>query len=191
MCWAKRKKRKQIEERCRKALDDCNLEEIHEVALLYDKGNGVKQNQKYAFELFLYAAKLGYARSQRAVAICYEKGEGVTKYMPYAIEWYEKAVNNGDATAMCSLALCYYEGNGVKKDFFKTFSLLLKAAYAGDYEAQKFICGALPIYRKFKSNYKGFDLYTCNPYDVFSKLIQDAEANDAEALYDIYQLEIH
>jgi len=188
--FGRKKRQREIEERCRKALATSNLEEIHEVALLYDTGSGVPQDRKYAFDLFLYAARLGYARSQNAVAICYENGEGVEKSMPYAIQWYKEAAKNGHDRAMAVLGTMYALGEyGIPKDLAKGLNWIARAGKMGNVTAINFLNQINVGYREYKSYYKKLNLYSTDVCTIFFELTNDAINGDSEALKDLYYLE--
>ena len=61
---------------------------------MYDKGQGVKQDYKKAFELYEKAANQGFAQAQLNVGTMYENAEGVKEDKKKAKEWYKKACDN-------------------------------------------------------------------------------------------------
>ena len=65
----------------------------------YDKGHGVKEDDKKAFELYMKSAKQEYAKAEFQVGKCYMKGKGVAANQDEAKKWLKRAINdpkNGD-----------------------------------------------------------------------------------------------
>jgi hypothetical protein len=62
----------------------------------YDKGDGVKENNKTAFEWYMKAAKQDYAKAQYQVGRCYLKGKGVTANEEEAKKWLKRAIKDPD-----------------------------------------------------------------------------------------------
>ena len=60
----------------------------------YDKGYGVKENDKKAFELYQKAARQDYAKAMYQLGKCYLKGKGVTANADEARKWIKRAVND-------------------------------------------------------------------------------------------------
>ena len=65
----------------------------------YDKGYGVGENDKLAFEWYMKAAKQDHAKSQYRVGKCYKDGEGVKKDRKQAVKWFTKAASQDNADA--------------------------------------------------------------------------------------------
>lgn len=60
----------------------------------YDKGHGVTEDNKVAFEWYQKSAAQGYAKGQYALGKCYMKGKGTTADQEKAKLWLKKAVKN-------------------------------------------------------------------------------------------------
>ena len=60
----------------------------------YDKGHGVKEDNKVAFEWYQKSAAQNYAKGQYALGKCYLKGKGTTADQAKAKQWLTKAVKN-------------------------------------------------------------------------------------------------
>ena len=60
----------------------------------YDKGDGVKEDDKKAFELYLKSAKQDYAKAQYQLGRCYLKGKGVAANQDEARKWFKRAIND-------------------------------------------------------------------------------------------------
>jgi TPR repeat protein len=69
-----------------------------EVAKLYATGQGVKQNAKLAYRLYLYAANHGVAEAQYALGLIYADERGplnIDDGQERALYWLGKAVDQG------------------------------------------------------------------------------------------------
>ena len=60
----------------------------------YDKGYGVKEDNKLAFTWYSKSAAQNYAKGQYALGKCYLKGKGTTADQSKAKLWLNKAVKN-------------------------------------------------------------------------------------------------
>lgn len=60
----------------------------------YDKGYGVKEDNKKAFEFYQKSAKQEYAKAMYHLGRCYLKGKGVAANEDEARKWLKRAVNN-------------------------------------------------------------------------------------------------
>ena len=135
------------------------------LAVFYEQGEGVEQDQAEAVHWYLKAADQGNAKAQYNLAICYARGEGVEKNLDTAITWAERAheqgledaeeflfalklkreaakphfliaAERGDANAQFDLALRYADGDGVEQDQSKAVHWYQKAAEQGHAKAQ-------------------------------------------------------
>ena len=94
----------------------------YNLALMYRKGEGVKQDFKQAHEWFLKAAELGDTKAQTNIGASYYKGEGVAQNFKEAYKWYLKAASQGDAIAQCSLADLYASGKGIIENYVEAYA---------------------------------------------------------------------
>ena len=60
----------------------------------YDKGYGVKENDKKAFELYQKSAKQDYAKAMFHLGKCYMKGKGVAANQEEARKWIKRAISD-------------------------------------------------------------------------------------------------
>ena len=60
----------------------------------YDKGYGVKEDDKKAFELYQKAARQDYAKAMYQLGRCYLKGKGIAANSAEARKWIKRAVND-------------------------------------------------------------------------------------------------
>ena len=97
---------------------------------------GVKRNNKKAFEWYLKAAEHGNAIAQTCVGVLYSEGRGVKRNAATGVAWFRKAAEQGDMHALGNLGFCYYSGYGVEKDLFQAVAWFRKAAEAGHANVQ-------------------------------------------------------
>ena len=70
---------------------------------MYDKGQGVPQDDKTALKWYTLAVKQGYASAQFNLGQMYEKGKGVLQDYKSAVKWYTLAAKQGYADAQTNL----------------------------------------------------------------------------------------
>jgi uncharacterized protein len=74
-----------------KAADQGFAEPQFYVGLMYDRGEGVPQNQAEAFRWYRKAADQGFALGQFSLGAMYGNGEGVQKDYVQAYKWFDLA----------------------------------------------------------------------------------------------------
>jgi len=111
---------------------------IFELALLYENGYGVAQDEQQAFALFLKAAKLHYLKSEYMVGVYCLKSRVVNKDIHIAMQWLRKAALHGNANAQLLLGNIYEHGlrdynttKSVKKDLARAKAMYSLAAQNG------------------------------------------------------------
>lgn len=92
-----------------------NAETQFQLAKMYFKGEGVKQDYKKAFYFWEKVAKQGYEEAQCNLGVMYEHGYGVQQNYSNAYEWFEKSANQGYIEAQYNLGVMYQNGYGVQK----------------------------------------------------------------------------
>ena len=65
------------------------------LGMMYDNGQGVKQDDVEAVKWYRQAAEQGYAKAQYNLGVKYYQGEGVRQDKGQAKEWFGKACDNG------------------------------------------------------------------------------------------------
>ncbi len=93
----------------------------------YDKGYGVREDEKAAFAWYSKSAAQGYAKAEYQMGKCYKNGEGTTKDRAKAVEYFRKAAAKGNADGQLALGKCYLKGKGVEENRAKAISLFKKA----------------------------------------------------------------
>ena len=87
-----------------------------QLAILYAKGEGVKQDYSIAVTWFRAAAEQGLARAQYDLGVLYERGRGIPADATQAARWYRKAAEGKYPLAQYNLAVAYTKGEGTRKD---------------------------------------------------------------------------
>ena len=128
-----------------KAASKGNAEGMYNLAILTDRGWGVKKDHQLAFKLLKQAAaqpaehpfmagfpNLGVAEAEHALGLRYSEGIAVQKNYSTAASWYGRASDHGSAQAANNLALMYQNGIGVERDLDKARQLLELSSRRGD-----------------------------------------------------------
>lgn len=96
--WAQEKNELNFQDTL-KAAEQGDVAAQHNLAVMYAKGNGTKQNYKKAAEWYEKAAEQGFAEAQYNLAFMYDHGKGIKQNYKKAFFWYEKAAEQGIAEA--------------------------------------------------------------------------------------------
>lgn len=107
-----------------------------ELAIKYDKGEGVPQDGEKAKYWYEKAASNGVADAAYSMGYLYAMGEYVQKDPAKAIEWFKKAAMGGSSEAQFALALAYQKGLSIEKDESLAASWYEKSAEQGNPRAQ-------------------------------------------------------
>ena len=78
------------------AAEQGNAVAQNNLGLLYDNGQGVRQDYQEAAKWYRKAAEQGDASAQGNLGVLYEQGQGVRQNKAVAKEWFGKACDNGD-----------------------------------------------------------------------------------------------
>ena len=105
---------------------------MNRLALMYDRGEHVRQDYEVAFDWYLKAAEAGLPAAMSNVGSMYDSGDGVEQDYGEALKWYRRAADNGYAYAMYALGDMYLAGDGVAKDAEEATAWYTKASDAGD-----------------------------------------------------------
>jgi Sel1 repeat len=84
----------------------------HQMAVMYDLGQGVRRNELAALAWYRIAADHD-PRAQVAMAERLMEGRGIVRDQKAAIDWYREAAANGRRSTFLMLAICYRDGAGV------------------------------------------------------------------------------
>jgi TPR repeat protein len=107
-----------------------------ELAMRYQDGDGVAQDDERAVRWFREAAERAYAPAQNDLGTMYENGRGVPLDFETAATWYARAAQQGHVQAQNSLGLLYQKGQGVRRDDARAAFWYRKAAEQGHMGAQ-------------------------------------------------------
>ena len=88
------------------------------LGVMYDRGDGVAEDDAEAVKWYRKAAEQGYALAQFSLGVMYAEGEGVPENAAEAMKWYRKAAEQGHAYAQNNLGYMYAKGEGVPEDDF-------------------------------------------------------------------------
>ena len=108
----------------------------YNLGVMYDKGQGVPQNDAQAVYWFKKAAEQGDAKAQYNLGVMYNKGQGIAQNYTQAVYWYQKAAEQGVAEAQYNLGVMYSNGQGVPQSYNQALYWYKKAAAQGVAEAQ-------------------------------------------------------
>jgi TPR repeat protein len=134
------------------------LNEINEQAKKYANGDGVEQDSRQAFNLYLKAARMGSARAENEIGRMYGNGWGVEQSCSESINWFEKAAKQNYAYATCNLATEYTNGHCAQVDYAKALRLQKKCVIAtGSGVAMRYVAG---IYRNGFNDSKNTFIWT-------------------------------
>ena len=101
----------------------------YRLAVMYEKGQGVPQDDQQAVSWYLKAAVQDDTRAQFALAERYANGWGVPQNIKQATTWYIEAAEHGSSKAQYTVGLMYAKGEGVPQDFVQAYKWL---SLAGD-----------------------------------------------------------
>ena len=76
-----------------------NASAQNNLGVMYEKGQGVSQNDKTAVKWYRFAAEQGFAIAQYNLGLMYHKGQGVPQNYVRAHMWYNLATSQGDKDA--------------------------------------------------------------------------------------------
>jgi uncharacterized protein len=112
----------------RASADEGHADSQFNVALMFERGIGVKKDEKEAVSWYLKSAEKGNGLAQFNLGVMYENGRGTEVDFAKANQWYRKAAVQGDPLAIGNLGMLYIRGDGVKVDKTAGIALLLVSA---------------------------------------------------------------
>ena len=120
------------------------------LGVMYDTGEGVRQDAAEAVEWYRRAASLGDPAAMFNVGVSYDSGNGVPRDHRTAAAWYGRAAALHHGRAEYNLALMYRSGDGVPRSPGKASRLFRAAAGDGVEAARSFLpraasSGAAPV----------------------------------------------
>jgi TPR repeat protein len=115
------------------------------LGLMYDNGDGVRENDKTAVKWYTLAAEQGLDQAQSNLGLMYENGLGVQENHETAVKWYTLAAEQGLDQAQSNLGFMYYNGKGVTQDYKTSAKWYALAAKQGNVRGQ-FMLGVMYHY---------------------------------------------
>ena len=109
----------------------------YNLGLMYQKGEGVAQNDADAAYWYRQAAAQGYAEAQQKLGELSLTGTGMPRSDAEAAGWYRKAADQGNAEAQFQLAQLYAIGQGVDHDYVASRQWIRRAAQQGHEQAMR------------------------------------------------------
>ena len=79
----------------RRRADEGYVRAQYNLALMYDTGQGVPENNTEAVRWYRKAADQGNVRAQNNLGVMYDAGEGVPEDNAEAVRWYRLAADQG------------------------------------------------------------------------------------------------
>lgn len=107
-----------------------NADAEYNLALLYEKGHGVTQDDAEAGKWFRKAADHGNAMAEAHVGMMYANGWGVTRDIAEASKWYQRSAGKDCVDGLIGVGWLYERGLGVPKDYAEAFRLYVLAMLA-------------------------------------------------------------
>lgn len=117
-----------------------NARAQNDLAIMYNKGLGVKKNSQKAIKLWKLSAEKGYSRAWVNLGAEYVKGDIILQNFDEAFRLFKLASDKGDRFGQNWLARMYETGRGVNKNLKQANRLYTLAAKQGlDYAKKKLI----------------------------------------------------
>lgn len=120
----------------KKSADQAYAQGQRDLAFLYMRGIGVKQDVKEALRLYRLAGEQGDAGAALTLGQVYLSGDGTEKNLSAAGYWMSKAAESGDAFAQYKLTWMVANGQGLEKNDSEAQKWLRLAAFGGNTDAQ-------------------------------------------------------
>lgn len=94
----------------------------YNLGVMYDRGEGTKQNYREAMYWYRHAGNQGYTSAQYNLGVIYTLGDGVPQNYREAVKWFTNAGMGGHTSAQYNLGVMYRNGEGVVKDEAEAFT---------------------------------------------------------------------
>jgi hypothetical protein len=86
------------------------------LGIMYENGEGVREDDKKAVKWYRLAAEQGNAKAQSNLGFMYDGGFGGIEDHKKAAKWYRLAAKQGDASDQYALVLSYKDREGARED---------------------------------------------------------------------------
>ena len=121
----------------------------NELGVRYLDGNGVRKDNKTAFELFKKSAAQNYPDGMFNLAMRYKNGEGTVQNIPLYVEYLQRLVTMQYANAIYFLGDYYYQ----KQNYAEAVKLFQKSVSVGLLQALAYLGECYYYGRGVKQNY--------------------------------------
>ncbi len=101
------------------------------LGILYDTGQGVRQDYQEAARWYQMAGDQGHPTALYNLGLLYFEGKGVERDRTVALALYRHSAQNGDSDAFSSIGYMYLYGLGVDEDPVEALAYFLIAAERG------------------------------------------------------------
>jgi TPR repeat protein len=108
----------------------------YNLAILYERGLGIRRDLSEAFTLCHLAAAQGLPQAEVEVGRMYARGWGTAQRYGEALQWFEKAAEQGDPDGQRNMGWLYDQGYGVARDYKIAAKWYQLAADHGNAEGQ-------------------------------------------------------
>jgi TPR repeat protein len=106
------------------------------LAILYERGLGVRRDMTEAFRLCHLAAEKGLPQAEVQLGKMYARGWGTAQRYGEAMQWFEKAAEQGDRDGERNMGWLYDQGYGVERNYKIAAKWYQLAADHGSTEGQ-------------------------------------------------------
>lgn len=165
----------------------------YNLGLMFEKGQGIPQDDKEAATWYMKAAYQGFMHAQYNLGVMYENGRGVPRDYKEAVRWHRHAAEQGYVLAQYNLGGLYMRGLGVPQDHHEAMKLFVRAAEQGESNAQNNL-GAiygngLGVPKDYVQAQKWFYIAVANGNkggiknrDIFASMMTPAQIAEAQML---------
>lgn len=147
-----------------------NIKAMHELGLIYLKGDGIAKNLNTAFELFTQASELGNLESTYILGKIYQAKS--TKYYDQtkAYNTFVESANKGHAKSQLMIGRFFLMGDIVDKDYEKALHYFKLASKQKEYEANCYIAYMYSAGMGVFPNFGRAHMFAKNEYQKGNKL---------------------
>lgn len=114
------------------ACDEGNTLSCYNMGVMYDRGDGIEEDDVKALDFYIKACDKDYLQSCSRAAVLYEEGKGIKEDMNKAFGLYSKACGGGDGFACHNVAIYYSkkESQAMKDIAIDIYDKACDAGYA-------------------------------------------------------------
>jgi hypothetical protein len=122
----------------KKACDGGYISGCLNLGVMYNFGDGVRQDKFKASKLYKKACDGGYVDGCFNLGLMYNNGDAVRQNKPKAKELFGKACDGGDMDGCLNLGVLYVTGDGIRQNKSKAKELFGKVCDGGDMDGCKY-----------------------------------------------------